>query len=284
MPAEPRITALVPVHDYSVEFLDAAFDSLRDQTSPAWCALVIVERARRDAIESVLAPRLSDPRIQVIENEGRKLAGAFNTGMRHARTDFVAILLADDMWAPDTVEVLGREITVRPHVDFFHSARRVIDGTGAAISSVYPARPDVTLADFDARAPVKHLLCWNRGKGLAVGGMDESLNSVGPDDLDFPWTMAEHGAVFGAVDECLYVYRDHRAHVRLTTHLPRRVHRRELTRIYRKHGLVASAARRRVRADTRSHLRQCLYRSTLERRIRVALGVEPKRIWRERYR
>ena len=33
-------------------------------------------------------------------NEGRKLAGAMNTGMRHAETPFVAILLSDDMWAP----------------------------------------------------------------------------------------------------------------------------------------------------------------------------------------
>ena len=120
--------------------------------------------------------------------------------------------------------------------------------------------------------------------GLAVGGMDESLNSVGPDDLDFPWTMAEHGPRFGHVDECLYLYRDHRAHYRLTTHLPRSVHRRELTRIYRKHGLPSKAAKQRVRADTRSHLRQCLYRWTFEQRIKEALGIAPKRVWRERYR
>jgi hypothetical protein len=110
------------------------------------------------------------------------------------------------------------------------------------------------------------------------------LNSIGPDDLDFTWTMAEHGATFGAVDECLYLYRDHRAHFRLTTHLPRSVHRRELARIYRKHGLPRKQAKRRIRTATKSHLRQCLYRSTLEQQVRAALGREPKRLWRERYR
>ena len=86
--------------------------------------------------------------MQVIENEGRKLAGAFNTGMRHADTEFVAILLADDLWAPDTVAVLEREIATRPDVDFFHSARRAIDSDGTSISSVHPARSDVTVDEF----------------------------------------------------------------------------------------------------------------------------------------
>jgi hypothetical protein len=142
----------------------------------------------------------------------------------------------------------------------------------------------VTLHDFETGAPVKHLLCWRRAMGLAAGGMDELSHSVGPDDLDFPWVMAENGAVFGAVDECLYLYRDHRAHFRLTTHLPRSVHRRELARVFRKHGLSRSLTRRRIRAATRSHLRQCLYRSPLEQRVREALGVQPRHPWRERYR
>jgi hypothetical protein len=188
------------------------------------------------------------------------------------------------MWAPEAIAVLEREIRARPEVDFFHSARRVIDDDGARISRIYEVPHDVTLVDFEASAPVKHLLCWRRSKGLEVGGMDESLNSVGPDDLDFPWIMAEHDATFAAVDECLYLYRDHRAHFRLTTHLPRSVHRRELARIYRKHGLPRKLARRRIRAATKSHLRQCLYRSTLEQRVREALGYERKRLWRERYR
>jgi glycosyltransferase involved in cell wall biosynthesis len=284
MRREPLVTALVPVHEYSAELLIAALDSLLLQTAPAWRALIIVEPERRAMIESVAIRPLSDPRFQVIENEGRKLAGAFNTGMRHADTEFVAILLADDLWAPNAVAVLEREIRTRGEVDFFHSARRIIDGEGTSISGVYRPRTGVTLSDFETRSPVKHLLCWRRMKGLEAGGMDESLNSVGPDDLDFPWIMAEHGATFGAIDECLYLYRDHRDHVRLTTHLPRSVHRQELTRIFQKHGLPRRLIKQRVRAATRSYLRQCLYRSTLERRVKDALRYQPKRFWREPYR
>jgi glycosyltransferase involved in cell wall biosynthesis len=284
MPRSTLVTALMPVKDFDADFLRCAARSLEQQTVSTWSALVIVEPARGGAIESVLRPQLDDPRFRLITNEGRKLAGAFNTGMRHADTEFVAVLLGDDLWTPDAVAVLEREIRARPDVDFFHSARRVIDDEGNAISSVHPARPDVTLADFELASPVKHLLCWRRDAGLAAGGMDESLNSVGPDDMDFPWVMAEHGARFGAIAECLYVYRDHRAGFRLTTHLPRNVHRRELARIFRKHGLSGSQARKRLRAAKRSYLRQCFYRSTLERNVKEALHHEPDEPWRETYR
>src|SRR5437762_6561030 len=106
MPPRGLVTALMPVHDYDAGFLRCALRSLEQQTTPTWRALVIVEPARRTGFESVLRPHLSDPRFRLIANEGRKLAGAFNTGMRHAETDFVAVLLGDDMWATDAVAVL----------------------------------------------------------------------------------------------------------------------------------------------------------------------------------
>ena len=46
---------------------------------------------------------------------------------------------------------------------------------------------------------------------MAFGGMDESLNSVGPDDYDFPWCMAERGAKFMAMGGVsLYIQRSSR--------------------------------------------------------------------------
>src|SRR5947209_4515716 len=115
--------------------------------------------------------------------------------MKAAETEFVALLLSDDLWSPDAVAMLEDHIARYPHADFFHSARRYIDDVGRPISSVYPARASVTLADFFAASPVKHLLCWRRSLALSIGGMDEQTK-CGPDDFDFPWTMAEHGAIF----------------------------------------------------------------------------------------
>jgi GT2 family glycosyltransferase len=278
------VTVLIPVRDFHWPFLDEAMASLRDQSEPSWRALVLVEADRADTIGGAVAGHLDDDRATLLVNEGHGFAGALNTGMRRAVTPFVAILLGDDLWSPDAVAVLSRHVRQDPDADFFHSARRVIDDAGRPVSSIHAPPHDVALADFAETAPVKHLLCWRRELGLAVGGMDESLPPVGVDDFDFPWTMAEHGARFVAVDECLYIYRDHRMTFRLTTHQTRSAHVRALRRVFVKHGLTRRQARIRIRAARRSYLAQTLYRSEAERRLRELFGLGPSGGHRESYR
>jgi glycosyltransferase involved in cell wall biosynthesis len=281
------VTALMPVKEYREEYLHEAVRSMLEQTCPDWRLLVIAEEPDRDELVGVLGELLADARIEAIANQGRKLAGAFNTGMRRAETDFVAILLGDDLWAPAAVEVLANSIASFPGTDFFHSARRIIDEEGRPISSIHPSRPTVSTDDFLRSSPVKHLLCWSREKALEIGGMDESLDSVGVDDFDFPWSMAEHGATFTAIPDCLYLYRDHREFFRLTTHLPLNHHKREIARIMRKHGADGSTIKASIAgAEQSGHLRQCLYRSRLDRwmkRLRLRRH-DPRRGWRQQYR
>lgn len=279
-----RLTAIVPLKHYHPPYLAQCLRSLLEQPCPRWRGVIVVEAADRAHFATALGDALRDPRLRLVTNAGRALAGAINSGMRAADTEFVALLLGDDLWAPDAVEVLDRAIATWSDVDFFHTARRVIDDDGAPISSVHPSREGFTVADFARGSPVKHLLCWRRRTGLAVGGVDENLNSVGPDDWDFPWVMAEHGARFRALPECLYWYRDHRAGFRLTTHLPLSVHLRECDRILRKHHVDRAARQAFLAAARASYLRQCLYRNRLERWLKHRGGDDPRRGWRDTYR
>lgn len=273
----------MPVRAHRPEYFAAAIGSLLSQSSPEWELLVVAEPDDIGRLERELDRTLLDPRIELIANEGRKLAGALNTAMRQANGSFVATLNADDLWAHEAVAVLRRNIRAHQAADFFHSARRYVDDRGRSISGVYPPSPDVRVADFWRGSPVKQLLCWRREMGLAIGGMDETLNSVGPDDFDFPWTMAEHGARFFSVPECLYIYRDHRECFRLTTHLPRTIHERELRRILTKHRVPEVLVSKRVAAARASYLRQCLYSTALEARVRRLLRIERRDGWREPY-
>jgi glycosyltransferase involved in cell wall biosynthesis len=279
----PVVTALMPLKTYHPHYLSEALGSLTGQTCPQWRLLVIADPPDVQLLARVLGPWSNDDRVELIPNEGRRMAGAINTGMRHATTEYVAMLLADDAWSPDAVAVLTRRIREAPHVDFFHTARRIVDDDGRPISSVHRPAPTVTLADFFERTPVKHLLCWRRSMGVAIGGLDERSSSIGADDFDFPWTMAEHGAVFEAIDDCLYIYRDHRRMARLTTHTPRNVAAHELRRAYRKHGMTRRQARARVNAARRSFLKQGLFQTRLDAKIRTRLGRLPA-AWRDAYR
>ena len=275
------VTALLPVKEYHEGYLREAVDCMHAQSSADWELLVIGDETNHSELAGFLSSDLRDPRVSLITREGRRLAGALNTGMRVARTEFVAILLGDDLWTPDAVRVLGDAIRDFPAADFFHTARKIVDDDGRPISPVYPPTPDVSAADFETGSPVKHLMCWRRELALSVGGLDESLPPIGTDDFDFPWTMADHGARFQPLPECLYFHRDHRAGYRLTTHLPLSDCLRGLRRIMRKHGQSRVTTERRVFRARRTYLKQCLYRSNLHRRV---LGeVDPRRGWRDTY-
>ena len=278
------LTALMPLKNYHAGFLAKALASMFAQDDPDWRLLAIAESGDLPEFERVLGPALADARVALIANARRGLAGAFNTGMREASTDFVAILLADDLWTPDAVAVLNRSIGRHPDVDFFHSSRRIVDEHDQPVSSVYASRESFTLREFVVTSPVKHLLCWRRALALSIGGMDESLPPVGPDDYDFPWCMAEAGAAFRAVPECLYLYRDHRETFRLTTHLPLDVHMNGIRRILEKHAVDAAAIAQRLAHSERTYLRQCLYLSVEDKRAKERAGHDPRTGWRDKYR
>jgi O-antigen biosynthesis protein len=280
---EPRLTALLPVKAFHRSYLEQAVASVLAQTSPHWRLLVIAEPEVLADVAQVLDPMLDDGRVRLIASEGRRLAGALNTGICAADTAFVAIILGDDLWAPEAVAVLSSHIERFPDIDFFHSGRLFVDEHDRPLGPPHPPRDSFALDDFARGSPVKHLLCWRRDTALAIGGMDETLESVGPDDYDFPWSMAEAGARFMAIPACLYRYRDHRASFRLTTHLPRRVHVRALRRILRKHGVGRLRTEWRIMAARRTYLRQCLYRSRLDRWLKARVGFDLRRGWREPY-
>ncbi|HEY4002377.1 MAG TPA: glycosyltransferase [Candidatus Xenobia bacterium] len=274
------LTILLPVKNYHPVFLHEAVQSVFQQTSPDWKLMVLVERRDQAHFSQLLKAALQDGRVTLRTSEGRRLGGALNTGMLRADTTFVAILLGDDRWADNAVGVLNRAVATLPRVDFFHSSRVFIDGDGRALSGVHHSIPQVDASSFETGSPVKHLLCWRRSMGLAVGGMDES-HSHGPDDFDFPWTMAQAGAVFHALDEPLYQYRDHREAYRLTTHVPLASQKWALRRIMKKHGMARERIRARVQEAEATYLRQSLFSTEADRRQRA--GCDARQGWRDVY-
>lgn len=274
------LTIVMPLRAYHPPFLEHALNSLRVQTFRRWRLLIVDDSA---APTRILDEALADPRASLVPNRGCGLAAALNTGMRAADTDFVTVLFADDMWSRDAAEILARHIQRYPNVDLFHSGRVFIDEDGKRISGVYRPRKIFDLDDFPGGSPVKHLLCWRREKALALGGIDESLR-LGPDDYDFPWRMAESGAAFMAIDEPLYLVRDHRECERLTTHLPLSVHKRDLRRILEKHGVERARIEREIVKAEQSYLTQCIYRNRLDRWLKAVLRHDPRDAPRLEYR
>ena len=234
------VTILMPCKDSKVSFFKKALDSVFKQSIPFWNLVVIDDHSA--SVETVNFLRdlnkSNDDRISVIENKSNLITGALNTGMRYAKSPYVCSLHSDDLLDERAIEILNRYLRDSPDVDYFHSSRIHIDENGDQIGSVLEARKTFNISDFINYGPVKHLHCWKVESALKIGGMDESLGLHGADDYDFPWCMAEEGYSFKAIPECLYYYRDHRKHYRLTTHVPLNTQIMELKKIWKKHGLT----------------------------------------------
>jgi glycosyltransferase involved in cell wall biosynthesis len=280
--SDARLTVLMPVREYHAAYLDAAVGSILGQTSSRW-RLIVIDDGAGAALPEVLGDALGDDRVLVAPSDAGGLASALNTGMRHAGTEFISVLFADDAWAPNAVETFTSTIERFEDIDVFYGSRMFIDEQARTISGVYRARGSFTLADFQVGSPVKHPFCWRRDLALELGGFDESLDPIGMDDYDFPWSLAEAGARFMAVPDCLYLVRDHRDVFRLTTHIPRSVQLRTLRRIMGKHGMERARIESRLNLAKQGHLRQCLYRSPLDRWLKRLLRHDPRRGWRESY-
>ena len=179
------ITIILPVKHYVPRYLKAAVQSVLDQTSGDWRLILVADRSVATELKSFLQNELADSRVQLFAVATPNLAATINAGMKLASTEFVTLLLGDDCFAANAIEVLHRATRAQPHVDFFHSSRRVIDGNGNPISSVYASRIHFEWKDFLNGSPVKHLLCWRREMALAIGGVDEAFSTSGPGRLRF---------------------------------------------------------------------------------------------------
>src|SRR5574342_1050833 len=145
--AGPDVTILMPLKQYREDFLRQSLASVFGQSSPQWVLSVIVEKCDHPYFARLLGRELQDPRVTLVVNEGRRLGGALNTGMRRATTGFVAILFADDIWDAHAVGVLECAIRAHPSVDFFHSSRIIIDGHSRPISGVHYSKASFQLRD-----------------------------------------------------------------------------------------------------------------------------------------
>jgi glycosyltransferase involved in cell wall biosynthesis len=276
------ITIILPVKHYVADHLKVAVESVLNQSSGDWRLVMLADRSVAAELKTLLQNELSDFRVRFVGVDTRNLAATINAGMKLASTEFVTLLLGDDLFAVNAIEVLQRAIRARPDVDFFHSSRRIIDGEGNSISSVHASRSEFEWKDFLNGSPIKHLLCWRREMALAIGGVDEAFSTQGPDDYDFPWSMFEHGARFQALPECLYIYRNHCDGFRLTTHDPRTVQLLTARKMLRKHGVGFWRSWMMIYFKWRGGLAsQSIYSSRLTRRFHRFVRSDAEKKWRQ---
>lgn len=124
----PKVSVIMPV--YGVEkFVAAAVESVLAQTFTDFELLIIDDCSPDSSIE--ICKGYKDPRIKIIPHEfNRGLAGARNTGVRHAKGDYLGFLDSDDLWTPDKLEKHVAHLDANPDIGVSFSRSAFIDEDG----------------------------------------------------------------------------------------------------------------------------------------------------------
>jgi glycosyltransferase involved in cell wall biosynthesis len=104
-PALPKVTVIVPVRN-GERFLAAALQSVRDQHYPD-LDIVVVDGGSVDRSCEIAR---SFAGVRLLQQAGRGLSDAWNTGVRAAEGQLVAFLDSDDLWVPDTLAARVRHL------------------------------------------------------------------------------------------------------------------------------------------------------------------------------
>lgn len=148
----PQISVVMPI--YHVEhFVAQAVQSVLDQTFTDF-ELICVDDGGTDGSMDVVRG-FADPRIRIVCQENRGLAGARNTGVWHAKGAFIALLDSDDVWHKEKLALHYIHLMANPDIGVSYAGSRMIDRDGAVLSvAMRPQIGRITPRDILCRNPV----------------------------------------------------------------------------------------------------------------------------------
>jgi glycosyltransferase involved in cell wall biosynthesis len=200
----PRISAVIPAYNPQ-QYLLEAIASVEGQTYPNWECIVVDDGSDDPASLAILRSieARADPRIRVVHQENRGLAGARNTGFRESAGRYAVPLDADDLLEPDMMATCRKALEEQSDSGFAYFDYHVF---GDASYLEQPGEYDVYRLLNENFMPY----CCFVPKRVweAVGGYDE-WHRWGYEDWSFYLNLAKHGHYGRYVRQPLFRYRTH---------------------------------------------------------------------------
>ena len=164
----PTVSVIMPVYN-TAKYVRASIESVLEQTFHCF-ELIIIDDAGTDGSLGICR-QFTDPRIRIISQINRGLSGARNTGIRHARGEFIALLDSDDIWEPEKLGQHVEHLRNNSDVGVSYAASRMIDDDGNLLRITQrPKLKGVTPQDVFMRNPI--------GNGSAPVIRSEVFNEI----------------------------------------------------------------------------------------------------------
>ena len=207
IPAERvRLSVVVPCYNVGQLGVDA-IASLLAQTVADLEIVAVDDGSTDDTLRRLVA--IDDPRLTCLTQANRGLAGARNTGVRHARAGLIGFCDGDDLWMPDKAFKHLALMESDPRVMLTFSYSAYLDESGTPTGQVLVTRcRQPTLTDLLRRnvigngsTPIVRRVAFER-----AGLFDETLESC--EDIEMWVRIAVFaGGIFRLVPEPLTGYR-----------------------------------------------------------------------------
>jgi glycosyltransferase involved in cell wall biosynthesis len=139
----PAVSVIMPV--YNVEaYVGDAIRSVLVQTFSN-IELIVVDDGGADG-SMAICRSFDDPRIRIVIQRNRGLAGARNTGIAQARGRYIALLDSDDLWEPGKLAIHVTHLDAHPDVGASYGGSELIDGAGRRLGIYQRPKPGIAAA------------------------------------------------------------------------------------------------------------------------------------------
>lgn len=131
----PAISVIVPAYNAERTILET-LASVQQQTFSDFELLIINDGSHDSTLE--LVQEIIDERIQVFSYKNAGVSVARNRGIAHATGKFISFLDADDLWAPDKLELQLAALRQHPDAGVAYSWTHLIDEKGEFLHAGEP--------------------------------------------------------------------------------------------------------------------------------------------------
>ncbi|MBL1435595.1 MAG: glycosyltransferase family 2 protein [Rhodobacteraceae bacterium] len=148
----PAASIIVPAYN-AEHYLPETLNSLLAQTYTDYEIIVVDDGSTDQTVKKMQA--FSDPRLKVIRQSNRGLAGARNSGIAEATGKYIGFCDSDDLWMPRKLEKHIRHLEARPGVGLSFSGSALIDENSLQIGlSQTPKTMGISAKDVLLRNPI----------------------------------------------------------------------------------------------------------------------------------
>lgn len=176
------VSVIIPAYNAEATIAETLVSVQGQTLSPD--EIIVIDDGSSDATPRIVASvAAGDPRVRLITQTNAGVAEARNTGIRAARSDWVASVDADDIWHPRWIELMVAAVEAAPYrPGFAYCWSRRIDEESHVLSDVGRPRhqgnvyTQLVASNFLGNASAALL---RRDLLLDVGGFDPGLQKAG---------------------------------------------------------------------------------------------------------